>query len=795
VKTPPPNCSGAAVPAPGTPSIATAVTSSASRRDPIVETVLAATHGTLRNPNSFFTASVAEIVGANDLWAILAVAAVVVVANVPLLAGVSEPNPFGPRSGLVAASSPGPLPGEPSIDPNDGFISQALGHRAALDLLHLHLPWWDPYEGTGAPLAAGMTSAALFPPTLLNAFSNGLVFERVLLEVAAGVLLYLLLRRLSLARAACVAAAVAFALDGTFAWFAITPINAIPLLPALLLGLELAYARSVAGVRGGWWLIAVAGALSFYAGFPEVAYLDGLLAVGWFAWRASLLRGTSLRAFAAKAGAGAGAGVLLSAPLLVPFTEYLGRGALGSHADGVSGRVHLATPALSQLLLPYVYGPILAFGDTKLTLTTIWFDVGGFLSTSLLFFGVLGLSGAGPRGLRFVCAGWIVLALARIYHEPRLLGDVLGVLPGMSRVAFFRYAFPAVELAFVVLAALGLDGLARAGPSRRRLSVAAAASLALVAAAALEARPLAHRLGSGFYDHPYFWGSVGWGAAVVLAGTAVALLARSTARVGLAGLLVVVDAVVLFALPEASAPRHVRLDLAPARYLQQRLGDQRLFTLGPLQPNYGSYFALSQLNINELPVPQTFADYVHRRLDQVVDPTVLVGNLGGGRPTDAPSPVQELLRNLDGYRAAGVAYVLAPAGQALPRPAFTLALRSPTTWLYRLNGAAPYLDAPGCTVAAASRTAAAVTCPAPTQLVRRETDYPGWSARVDGRSVAIRRVDGVFQAITVPAGSHRVTFGYAPSRIDWAYAAFGLGCAWLLLGLRSRPLRPLRRLA
>lgn len=716
-----------------------------------------------------------------DRVAVFAVVVVVLAANAPLLVGWVDPNPIGTRSDLASSVAVGPLPGETTIDPNDGFISQALGHRAAVDLLHLRLPWWDPYEGAGAPLAAGMTSAALFPPTLLNALSNGLIYERVLLEVVAGISLYLLLRRLSLARAACVPAAIAFALNGTFAWFAITPINAIPLLPMLLLGLEVAYARSVAGDRGGWWLIAVAGALSFYAGFPEVAYIDSLFAVGWFVLRAIGLRGRRLRLFAGKALAGFGVAVLLSAPLLVPFAEYLGQGALGSHADGAAGRTHVAPSALSQLLLPYVFGPILAFGDTQLTLTTIWFDVGGFLSASLLFFGLVGLLRPGFRTLRLVLLGWIVLALARVYGGPLFVGDVLGVLPGMSRVAFFRYAFPSVEFAFVVLAALGLDGLARASPSKRRVAAAAAASLALIAAAALEARPLAQRLGSGFSGDPYLWGSVGWGAAMVLAGTAAALAGRRRVRVVFAALLVVGDAFVLFALPEASAPRHVRLDLAPVRYLQRHLGSQRFFTLGPLQPNYGSYFGVSELNINELPVPQTFADYVHQRLDQIVDPTVLVGNLGGGRPASAPSPEQALIHNLDGYRAAAVAYVLAPAGQSLPAPAFSLVLRSPTTWIYHLAGAAPYLGAPGCTVDAATRTRARVTCPRSTRLVRRETDYPGWSARIDGHATPIRRVDGLFQAITIPAGSHRVTFAYAPRHIKWAYAAFAAGTLSLLL--------------
>src|SRR5262249_61958292 len=120
----------------------------------------------------------------------------------------------------------------------------------------------------------------------------------------------------------------------------------------------------------------------------------------------------------------AGAAGLLAAPLPVPFTEYLGHGALGGNVDGVVGRVHLTAPALSQLLLPYVYGPIFAFGDARLTLTTIWFDVGGFLSTSLLFFGLLGLLAPRRRGLSLVLLAFIVLALAPMYREPPLLAEV-----------------------------------------------------------------------------------------------------------------------------------------------------------------------------------------------------------------------------------------------------------------------------------------------------------------------------------------------------------------------------------
>ena len=100
-----------------------------------------------------------------------------------------------------------------------------------------------------------------------------------------------------------------------------------------------------------------------------------------------------------------------------------------------------------------------------------------------------------------------------------------------------------------------------------------------------------------------------------------------------------------------------------------------------MQPNYGSYFGISSLNVNDVPVPTAFAGYVASRLDQAVEPDVFVGDLGGGRPSSAPSPEAELLRNLDAYRAAGVAYVVTPPGRKLSA-AFTLVLRSPTAWIY-----------------------------------------------------------------------------------------------------------------
>ena len=95
-----------------------------------------------------------------------------------------------------------------------------------IDWLHLQPPWWNPFQGTGAPLAGEMQSAALFPFTIFTLAANGQLYEHILLELLTGVATYLLLRRLAISRWASTAAAIAFALNGTFAWFAHAPVNA-----------------------------------------------------------------------------------------------------------------------------------------------------------------------------------------------------------------------------------------------------------------------------------------------------------------------------------------------------------------------------------------------------------------------------------------------------------------------------------------------------------------------------------------------------------------------------------------
>ena len=50
-------------------------------------------------------------------------------------------------------------------------------------------------------------------------------------------------------------------------------------------------------------------------------------------------------------------------------------------------------------------------------------------------------------------------------------------------------------------------------------------------------------------------------------------------------------------------------------------------------------------------------------------------------------------------------------------------------------------------------------------LVLTDTEYPGWRARVDGDEVEILRANGLYRAVRVAAGRHRVVFEYRPDSL------------------------------
>lgn len=63
---------------------------------------------------------------------------------------------------------------------------------------------------------------------------------------------------------------------------------------------------------------------------------------------------------------------------------------------------------------------------------------------------------------------------------------------------------------------------------------------------------------------------------------------------------------------------------------------------------------------------------------------------------------------------------------------------------------------------APDRVALDVEAETPATLVLSDAWHPDWRARLDGRPAPIRRSDGVFRAVDVPAGRHRIEMAFAP---------------------------------
>jgi hypothetical protein len=721
----------------------------------------------------------------------------VVLASLPSLIGLVHPDPLGATALASSHTTPGYLPGTFFTDADVGWTAQALGHRAALDWLHGTVPWWNPFEGLGSPLAAEMESAAFFPPVLLMALGDGPMWFRLLLEASAGLATYALVRELGCSRLTATVGGTLFALNGTFAWLPFAPMNPVPMLPLLLFGIERAARRPEENL--GWVTIAAAIALAAVAGFPETAYLEGVMAGCWAVYRIVTADADRRRAVITVLLLGTAAGVLLSLPITVPFADYLRHGYVGRHSTGV-GYAFLGSVAQPVIGFPELFGPLKAFHARGVQLGDNFFGpVGGYVTSSALVLAVAGaLSRHRERSLPIFLACLTASFLAWSFGLPpwRYLTTAL---PFMREVIIARYASPDWELGLVLLACLGLEAMRKRAPAHRseratataatpgrlrpdwRLMVGcgvlAALGVAVVAGdAGRTASALAHADGSA---RPWEYGTLAGVAAIALLLVVLTLTSRRLATIGVAVVLVG-EAMALGALPQFSAPRSVHVDPAPVAYLHRHLGEGRYFSFGLYHSNYGSYFGLAQLDDTDLPVPAPFATEIRRRLGPNSNPVHFDGlhvlRRGG------PSPEAQALAHLASYEELDVRYFVAPARmrvRGLRRVfddgfAAIYALPHPVPFWHIARGGP-------CLVTGGSRDSATVVCRRPATLVRGGLDLPGWTATVSGRASPVFARDGLLTAVRVGTGESRVRFTYAPPGIDFALAGFFAGALVILL--------------
>ncbi|WP_156460663.1 hypothetical protein [Sphingomonas sp. Leaf339] len=541
--------------------------------------------------------------------------------KLPLLTGLLVVDPAKRYTGLTVAGDHGWWPGGATIDPNIAYTSHALGSYAVQQVLVGRLPWWNPYEGVGTPLAAEMQAAALFPLTLLLALPNGQLIFHLTLQIIAGLATYGLLREMRIGRSAALAAAVMFEFNGVFAWLANAVVNPIPFLPLMLWGIERLRRSDGIGQRAGVTMIAAGLAASLYAGFPETAYLNALFVLCWALVRLYSASGDRI-GLLWRIAMPTAAGLLIAAPILVAFLGYLPHAQVGLHDNSAGHYAHLAPSYLVMIAVPYFMGGIFV------TQPDFWGSVGGYSGLLLLVLAGAGLVGREQRALRCMIAGWIIVALALTFGAAWLFA-VIKIVPGFKEAAIYRYLPASWLMGLSILAAFGLDDLSQ---SRiKALTISTGGAVAIVVTLWVLAKPVI-----GHLPHdPFAWLACFVQLSLLAAFIRFVLIAPTDhlARARVAATLAAAEAMFLFLLPVLAHPRRIEVVDGGIAFMQTHLGQQRFVSFGPIAPNYGSYYGIAQVNHNDLPIPAAWTNFVQRRLDPGMDPILFLLH-----PVSPPSP-------------------------------------------------------------------------------------------------------------------------------------------------------------
>ncbi len=731
-------------------------------------------------------------------WPVAFVLALPVIVHLPELLGLLSCNPLLITSGLHAPGVSGLFGGSCFIDGNAGMTVQALGGQAAAQWLSGSIPWWNHFSGAGLPLASEMQSTAMFLPfVLLLHFANGMLFLKLVLQLLAGAFTFACLRQTGISRYASAVAAILFSLNATFACFSDAPIQPIPFLPLLVLGIERCRALSVQRRSGGEAIVAIAIAYSLYAGFPEVTFANRVLALLWagFAcWRA----GPGARLFCAtRICAGGICGILLAAPVLLPFLQDLSVSTLSGHML-IQGST-LGAANWPSIILPNIFGP----PDSDWNFMA-WNSTWGSIGPGLMLLALASVLSRPRDGLRIMLAAWVVFTLAAAFRLPGF--DFLRtMLPGFKDLNFDRYVGGSAEFAACVLLALALDDWLT-GRVRLRIGMAAFAGSALVASALVVGWP---RLAADFGDTPP-WDEASWPfgllaiGSVLGAGFVIVSLfqlihsAPRQASKSAAAALLVVEAAAFFLMPITAGTQDRTLAAGSIAYLRDHLGLQRLYVMGgPLNANYGAYFGVAM--INDIYVPLAAAwDSTVQRLVPTEMPSFFSGLTG-----NAASRAANLLAKRSLFAEAAVSYVMVPVAQdglagRRDIPGIEKVFEDKLGRIYRLDGARPYFESEGstCRLTPQGRDRLHAQCDGPARLARREMDFPGWHARVNGHRADITTQGGIFQHIDLPAGPSDTVWRYTPQNPRRIALLFTAGCLGLIafiwrslgrsLGLRQR---------
>jgi len=683
------------------------------------------------------------------------------------------------------------------------------------------LPLWNPHSCSGLPLLAALQPAVFYPGTWLSAVLPAdrvlslLAFFHLLLGAASTALLF---------RAWGVAASLAGAFGVVFAFGCVLgqsfwppEMATIAWFPWMVLCTEHIIQRERAD---RWWFGLVAGtALQLLAGFPQFALYGLQLLVPYAALRLGGLGlglGQRWRRDGSREAAVAGAGRVVAALVLgagiasvqlLPTFELLAASHRSEPFSAAEVHYLQQQPHLPRLLRNAVTpAPRATAFDLE--------GVGGYLGTGTLVLLATALIGRRRDPLVWCLAAggalWIVLSDGHL-GVGREVFRLYSLLPGIGHLrAPERLLFPGFTC-LVALAALGADVCDRAATLgvRSRLAIAAGAVAATV---------MIVWLGSP---------GAGWRAALALAWIVLALVlpeqpAWRGAWRGIAAVLLIAD------VAAATGPLGSLRDLPTEAAEQMRLGPSVIpdATFDELKRRAGlsrvEFVAVGERvrpllgvgalgGVYRLACYETLLPRQWAALSQHAGgPDLRSAVMSNIDPDRVPAiydvaSVVEVVRFQPPGRRADRRRTRASETQSLPNPdalprAYLVSdyeVADSEAAIARLvsgdldahgsvlldrdpgltpNGAIPVAAPAQIVDYAPERVEISRKAPVAAMLVLTDTDAPGWHASVDGRAVPIYRANGLFRAVPVPEGEHRVVFVYAPSSLRVGFAT-SLLCA------------------
>lgn len=326
------------------------------------------------------------------------------------------------------------------------------------------LPLWNPYQAAGTPLAAQYSTRAFFPYQILEDLSPYWMWDFFMLGRLwiAGFFTFLFLRTIGLSTAPSFLAGAFFMFSGSMTWFINLEqfANVAMLVPVAFFAVEkLIQTRN----NGHTALTGMTLAFVLLAGQPETALYLFFMLAGYIVFRLVRIRrnGTSVHALLPRLFISGMMGFGMSAPLWIPFIEFMG---LSHHIHPIGGRMGVDSASIFNATA--IFMP--TFFDLPISFPTgpengRWDLLGGYCGILVFYLSILGMlfrSRYNGYALFFGLFGLFILL--KNFGFP--LATWIGYLPLFDQVWTPRWAGPAWTFSFSVTGAIGLE------TARRRFS-------------------------------------------------------------------------------------------------------------------------------------------------------------------------------------------------------------------------------------------------------------------------------------------------------------------------------------